>query len=217
MPRTRRRCRSPPPAAVAARVPPWCPPARRRPRARGGSDGCGRTRAQANVARVDSPLGLYVHVPYCAARCGYCDFNTYVAPEAQRARFASDAIAELDLAARMLGERVRPLATVFFGGGTPTLLPPADLVAILRAAEARFGLAPGAEVTVEANPESVDGRTLAQLRAGGATRVSFGMQSAAPHVLATLDRRHTPGRAGAAVAEAWRAGFEHVSVDLIYG
>ena len=169
------------------------------------------------MARVGSPLGLYVHVPYCAARCGYCDFNTYVAPAVQRAGFAADAIAEIDLAARTLGERARPLETVFFGGGTPTLLPPADLIAILGAADDRFGLARGAEVTVEANPESVDARALAQLRAGGVTRVSFGMQSAVAHVLSALDRRHTPGRAAAAVGEAWRAGFDHVSVDLIYG
>ncbi len=166
-----------------------------------------------------TPLGLYVHVPFCAARCGYCDFNTYTAAElpggGDRAGFAPAALLELDQARAALGER--SVASVFFGGGTPTLLPPEDLVAILEAIRQRFGLEDGAEVTTEANPESVDPRSFAVLRAGGFTRVSVGMQHAAPHVLATLDRVHTPGRAAAAVAEARAAGFEHVSLDLIYG
>jgi putative oxygen-independent coproporphyrinogen III oxidase len=166
-----------------------------------------------------SPFGLYVHVPFCAARCGYCDFNTYTAAElpggGDRAGFAVAALQELDQARAALGER--EVTTVFFGGGTPTLLPPEDLVAILDGVRERFGLAPGAEVTTEANPESVDPRTFAVLREGGFTRVSVGMQHAAPHVLQVLDRVHTPGRAGAAVAEARAAGFEHVSLDLIYG
>ena len=166
-----------------------------------------------------TPLGLYVHVPFCAARCGYCDFNTYTAAElpggGDRAGFAAAAISELDQARAALG--AREVATVFFGGGTPTLLPPEDLAAILAAIGERFGLAADAEVTTEANPESVDPRTFAVLRAGGFTRISIGMQHAAPHVLATLDRVHTPGRAGAAVAEARAAGFDHVSLDLIYG
>ena len=166
-----------------------------------------------------TPFGLYVHVPFCAARCGYCDFNTYTAAElpggGDRAGFAAAALQELDQARAALGARAA--ATVFFGGGTPTLLPPEDLVAILDGIRDRFGLEPGAEVTTEANPESVDPRALAVLREGGFTRVSIGMQHAAPHVLATLDRVHTPGRAAAAVAEARAAGFEHVSLDLIYG
>ena len=164
---------------------------------------------------MSRPFGIYVHVPYCAARCGYCDFNTYLAPADERARFAAAAITEVALAAESVGPL--PVDTVFFGGGTPTLLPPADLLAILGAIDDRFGLAARAEVTVEANPESIDERGLAELRAGGVTRMSFGMQSAAPHVLATLDRRHTPGRAVAAARDARRAGFDHVSLDLIYG
>ncbi|MCW2968736.1 MAG: hemN [Solirubrobacteraceae bacterium] len=167
--------------------------------------------AQANVVAV---AGLYVHVPYCTARCGYCDFNTYVAPAAERAGFAALAALEIAQAARTLAA---PLETVFFGGGTPTLLAPADLAAILDAARTECGLAADAEITVEANPETVDERSLAQLRAAGFTRISLGMQSAAAHVLATLDRRHTPGRAVAAAREARAAGFEHVSLDLIYG
>jgi putative oxygen-independent coproporphyrinogen III oxidase len=153
-------------------------------------------------------------VPYCAARCGYCDFNTYVAPDAERAGLAALAVQEIALAARAWpGE----LDTVFFGGGTPTLLPPADLAAILAAARDHFGLVAGAEVTTEANPDSVDAAGLAALREAGFTRVSFGMQSAVAGVLAVLDRRHTPGRAGEAAAEARAAGFDHVSLDLIYG
>ncbi len=165
------------------------------------------------------PLGLYVHVPFCATRCGYCDFNTYTAAElpggGDRAGFAAAALLELDQARAALGPR--EVATVFVGGGTPTLLPAGQLVALLDGIRERFGLAEDAEVTTEANPESVDARSLAVLREGGFTRVSIGMQHAAPHVLATLDRVHTPGRAGAAVAEARAAGFAHVSLDLIYG
>ncbi len=169
---------------------------------------------QAALAGLGSrPFGVYVHVPFCTTRCGYCDFNTYTASEASRTGFADAVIAELDLAVGVVGTpRVR---TVFFGGGTPTLLPATELARILRAIEERFGVAD--EVTTEANPESVDPASLAALRTAGFTRISLGMQSAAPHVLATLDRTHTPGRAGAAAAEARIAGFEHVSLDLIYG
>ena len=166
------------------------------------------------------PFGVYVHVPYCARRCGYCDFNTYTAaelgPGVSRDTFAAQAMAELDIAAGLLGGP-RRVETVFFGGGTPTLLPAADLVGILRGIDRVWGLAPDVEVTTEANPDSVDTAYLAELRAGGFTRISLGMQCAAPSVLATLDRSHTPGRAAAAVAEARVAGFEQVSLDLIYG
>jgi len=169
----------------------------------------------------DRPFGVYVHVPFCATRCGYCDFNTYTAQELRggvsRDGYAAAAIGELALARRILGDGAPPVETVFFGGGTPTLLPADDLAAILRAVAETFGLAPGAEVTTEANPESVDPAYFERLRAAGFTRVSLGMQSAVPHVLATLDRTHTPGRPQAAVAEARAAGFEHVSLDLIYG
>jgi oxygen-independent coproporphyrinogen-3 oxidase len=165
-------------------------------------------------------FGWYVHVPFCASRCGYCDFNTYTATElggGAQAGYADLAIAEVRLARRVLGTADLPARTVFFGGGTPTLLPPADLARVLRAVGEEFGLAPGAEVTAEANPESVDAAKLRRLREGGFTRVSFGMQSARSHVLRVLDRRHTPGRVAAAVREARAAGFSQVSVDLIYG
>ncbi len=168
------------------------------------------------------PLSLYLHVPFCATRCGYCDFNTYTAAELGSAPGSSqwaylDAVRrELDLAAGVLFG-APPVSTVFFGGGTPTHLPPDALAGLLRAVRDRFVLAADAEVTTEANPESVDPAYLADLRAAGFTRISFGMQSAAPHVLATLERRHTPGRVGEVVGWARAAGFDSVSLDLIYG
>ncbi|WP_440070118.1 radical SAM family heme chaperone HemW [Streptosporangium sp. OZ121] len=168
----------------------------------------------------ERPFGFYVHVPFCVTRCGYCDFNTYTAselgPGASQKDYADTAVDEVRRARANLGAAHLPVETVFFGGGTPTLLPAGDLVRILRAIEEEFGLAPGAEVSTEANPESVDPAYLAELRAGGFNRMSFGMQSAREHVLAVLDRRHTPGRPARAVREAREAGFDHVNLDLIY-
>jgi putative oxygen-independent coproporphyrinogen III oxidase len=167
------------------------------------------------------PFGIYVHVPFCLTRCGYCDFNTYTAAElaggGARDSYAGLAITEIRLARRVLGAVDLPVSSVFFGGGTPTVLPPADLGQILAAIGAEFGLVDGAEVTAEANPETVDQRSLSALRDQGINRMSFGMQSAAPHVLAVLDRVHTPGRGAACVAWARAAGFGRVSLDLIYG
>jgi putative oxygen-independent coproporphyrinogen III oxidase len=174
----------------------------------------------------ERPFGIYVHVPFCTTRCGYCDFNTYTATELGGAAVSLDsyprlALAEIGFARKVLtgtepGSDV-PVRTVFFGGGTPTLMPPAAFGHILRAIDAEFGLAPGAEVTTEANPESVDQATLGELRAQGVTRISFGMQSAVPGVLAVLDRVHQPGRPARCAEWARAAGFEHVSLDLIYG
>jgi putative oxygen-independent coproporphyrinogen III oxidase len=191
----------------------------------------------------ERPFGIYVHIPFCAVRCGYCDFNTYTALElgggASQAAYADTATGELDLAAHVLSRRPGtgsdtepdtgpdtgpdtqpatrpPVDTVFFGGGTPTLLPAADLVGLLDTIRERFGLAPGAEVTTEANPDSVTPQSLAALAAGGVNRVSFGMQSAVPQVLATLDRTHDPERVPMAVQWARDAGLA-VSLDLIYG
>ena len=169
------------------------------------------------LADASRPFGVYVHVPYCAHRCGYCDFNTYVDTEGAAARYVDSAIEELRLARRVLGDRARPVDTVFVGGGTPTLLPAADLTRLLRAVQDELGLMPGAEVTSEANPESVDAAYLVSLREGGFTRMSFGMQSAVPHVLEVLERRHTAGRPEQCVAWARGAGFDQVSLDLIYG
>ncbi len=167
------------------------------------------------------PFGVYVHVPFCATRCGYCDFNTYTAAElasspASPESWLDGLRRELDLAATALGS-APAAATVFVGGGTPSLLGAAGLASVLDAVRATFGLTPDAEVTTESNPESTSPEFFAGIRASGFTRVSLGMQSAAPHVLAVLDRTHTPGRAAAAAREARAAGFEHVNLDLIYG
>ncbi|MBA8927584.1 oxygen-independent coproporphyrinogen-3 oxidase [Kutzneria viridogrisea] len=166
------------------------------------------------------PFGVYVHVPFCAVRCGYCDFNTYTPGElgssASPASWLEGLRRELDLAAHVLGSP--PAAdTVFVGGGTPSLLGAEGLGSVLAAVRQSFGLAPGAEVTTESNPESTSEQFFAGILDAGYTRVSLGMQSAAQHVLAVLDRKHTAGRPVAAAHEARNAGFEHVNLDLIYG
>ena len=173
-----------------------------------------------------APFGVYVHVPFCRVRCGYCDFNTYTlgelgAPDGDGpldgyAQYPAAVLAELDLAVTVLGPRPPRADTVFFGGGTPTMLPAAALVGMLHGIRERFGLAPDAEVTTEANPDTVDEASLATLAAGGFTRVSLGMQSAVPHVLATLDRTHDPANVRRAVRAARSAGLR-TSLDLIYG
>lgn len=165
-------------------------------------------------------LSFYLHVPYCATRCGYCDFNTYTAeelgPAVSRATWADSAIAEIDLAMRVLGS-TKPLHSVFVGGGTPTLLPSADLVRVLEALRERFEFEPDVEITTEANPDSVTPTSLQVLREGGFNRISFGMQSSAEPVLKVLDRTHRPGRALEAVREARATGFENINLDLIFG
>ncbi len=166
------------------------------------------------------PFSVYLHVPFCRTRCGYCDFNTYTASELRgmsTSSYVTAALREIELAAGVLGDGASPVSTVFFGGGTPTMLPAADLVLLLTAVRDAFGLAEDAEVTTEANPDSVDPSYLETLRAGGFTRLSLGMQSVVPHVLGVLERTHTPGRALQAAHWARGAGFEHISLDLIYG
>jgi oxygen-independent coproporphyrinogen-3 oxidase len=162
-----------------------------------------------------------VHVPFCATRCGYCDFNTYTAAElasspASPTSWLAAVRRELALAVEVLGTPP-PADTVFVGGGTPSLLGAAGLTGVLDAVRDTVGLAADAEVTTESNPESTSPEFFEGIREAGYTRVSLGMQSAAPHVLAVLDRTHTPGRAAAAAREARRAGFDHVNLDLIYG
>ncbi|MBP2435650.1 radical SAM family heme chaperone HemW [Microbacterium amylolyticum] len=166
-------------------------------------------------------FGVYLHVPFCRVRCGYCDFNTYTATELRGTRqdqYADTVLQEIALARVVLAEAgtQRPAKTVFFGGGTPTLLPAGDLVRMLDGVRGAFGLADDAEITVEANPDTVTDRVVDELAAAGVTRLSVGMQSAVPHVLAALDRTHTPANVGTAVAAAKNAGLD-VSVDLIYG
>ncbi|MFZ2529654.1 MAG: radical SAM family heme chaperone HemW [Rhodococcus sp. (in: high G+C Gram-positive bacteria)] len=175
--------------------------------------------AAARAGVGSRPFGVYVHVPFCATRCGYCDFNTYTAGElgssASPQSWLEGLRRELDIAAGMLGA---PAATtVFVGGGTPSLLGADGLADVLDAVRSSFGLATGAEVTTESNPESTGPEFFARIRDAGYTRLSLGMQSAASHVLAVLDRTHTPGRPVAAAREARAAGFGHVNLDLIYG
>ncbi len=184
-------------------------------------DGALPSSAAAGAAR--RAFGVYLHVPFCTVRCGYCDFNTYTGTElgggASQASYATTAIREVVLGERVLREAglpARPVSTVFVGGGTPTVLPAADLAALLGSVRDAWGLADGAEVTTEANPDSVTPASLAALAAAGFTRVSFGMQSAVPHVLATLDRTHDPVRIPDVVRWARDAGLR-VSLDLIYG
>ena len=175
---------------------------------------------------TDRRFGVYVHVPFCTVRCGYCDFNTYTSTELRGARqddYADQAVAEVHLAGRVLDDLAqrdaavrRPISTVFVGGGTPTLLPPGDLARMLAAVRDEWGIVDGAEVTTEANPDSVDAADLRALADAGFTRVSIGMQSVVPHVLATLDRTHDPERVPQVVRWARDAGLD-VSVDLIYG
>ncbi len=176
-------------------------------------------------AAVDSQLRTfhaYLHIPFCKVRCGYCDFNTYTSSELRgvtqnsfldnllaEIRFSRDVLANLSIADR-------EFSTVFFGGGTPTQLEAAQLAQTLRALAAEFGVASGAEVTTEANPDTVDERYLATLAEAGFTRVSIGMQSAVNSVLKTLDRTHNPDNVAKAVSAAKAAGLQ-VSLDLIYG
>ena len=169
---------------------------------------------------VHGGFAAYVHIPFCAVRCGYCDFNTYtnlrMGPGASVDDFPGSLAGEIALSRRVLRGEGRLLDTAFFGGGTPTMLDPGQLGGVLAALDSAFGLRAGAEVTTEANPESVSRDSLLRLADAGFTRASFGMQSAVGSVLAALDRRHTPGQVERAVAWARQAGLD-VSVDLIYG
>lgn len=167
------------------------------------------------------PFSAYLHIPFCRVRCGYCDFNTYTSNELRGAKqedYASTLVGEIALARRVLDDAgaLRPMDTVFFGGGTPTLLPAGDLARMLDTAISAFGLVEGAEITVEANPDTVTPDVARTLAAAGVSRLSIGMQSAVPHVLAALDRTHRPENVRTAVSSAKDAGLA-VSVDLIYG
>ena len=159
----------------------------------------------------------YVHVPFCRVRCGYCDFNTYTATELDgypQSAFLSNLAAEIELSkAEIQG---RKLSTVFFGGGTPSLLPAEELAGALRLLTEAFGLIEGAEVTSEANPDTIDEEYLTVLKNAGFNRISFGMQSAVPEVLKTLERTHNPAKVPEIVGLAKSLGFQ-TTVDLIYG
>lgn len=174
------------------------------------------------VGSHEREWSVYIHVPFCRVRCGYCDFNTYTGEElrgAKRSDYATEAIAEIRQASTVLanaGVAPRKASTVFFGGGTPTLLPVTDLTRMLAAARDTWGFTDDVEVTTEANPDSVDRDYLLALKKAGFTRVSFGMQSAVPHVLATLERTHDPEKVPHVVKWAREVQLD-VSVDLIYG
>ena len=170
------------------------------------------------------PLSFYIHIPYCTKRCGYCDFNTYTPGElkpgsdiAQVSDGYIDLLIKEGKIARSEISSSEPIPTIFFGGGTPTLMAPEDLGRTLRSLESDFGFTPDIEITIEANPDTVSKEKLAALREVGINRISFGMQSAAPHVLKVLDRTHNPENVVKATAWAREVGFENISVDLIYG
>ncbi len=170
-----------------------------------------------------SDLSFYVHIPYCVKRCGYCDFNTYTPSElreggtleAVSGDYIDAVLRELDVAYAKAPDATVP--TIFFGGGTPSLLPARDLGRVISAIQEKWNVTPEAEITLEANPDSVDAAKLVELRAAGFNRISFGMQSAVPHVLKVLDRTHNPENIAKVVEAARGAGFESISLDLIYG
>ena len=172
----------------------------------------------------NNSLSFYIHIPYCTKRCGYCDFNTYTPGElkpgsdiAQVSDGYIDLLIKEGKFARSEVSSSEPIPTIFFGGGTPTLMAPEDLGRTLRSLESDFEFAPDIEITIEANPDTVSKEKLAALREVGINRISFGMQSAAPHVLKVLDRTHNPENVVKATAWAREVGFENISVDLIYG
>ena len=182
--------------------------------------GDGRLPDDLNVDR-SRDFGVYVHVPFCRVRCGYCDFNTYTATALRgtsQDAYADKVAHEIALAKTVLTDAgaLRPASTVFFGGGTPTLLPAGDLVRMLHGVRDTFGFVDDVEITVEANPDTVTPALAEELASAGVTRFSIGMQSAVPHVLAALERSHNPENVATSVAAARAAGLA-VSVDLIYG
>ena len=164
-------------------------------------------------------LSIYVHIPYCIKRCGYCDFNTYTPSELQDGATLEIVSADyIDAVVQELKTAPKdPVSTIFFGGGTPSLLPAKDLGRVISAIREHNGLRDGAEITLEANPDSVTPEKLADYISVGFNRISFGAQSFVPHVLATLDRTHNPDNVKKAVDAARAAGFASISVDLIYG
>ena len=164
-------------------------------------------------------LSFYVHIPYCIKRCGYCDFNTYTPSELQDGATLEIVSADyIDAVVQELKSAPKdPVSTIFFGGGTPSLLPAKDLGRVISAIREHNGLREGAEITLEANPDSVTPEKLADYISAGFNRISFGAQSFVPHVLATLDRTHNPDNVKKAVDAARTAGFSSISVDLIYG
>jgi oxygen-independent coproporphyrinogen-3 oxidase len=162
-------------------------------------------------------FGVYAHVPFCLSRCHYCDFVTYTGMEGLRRPYAAALLAEAELAVAALGSRPPTVTSVFVGGGTPTLLPAGDLGRLIRRLRELLEFTPDAEMTVEANPETVDQALADGLAAAGVTRVSLGAQSFDDRVLAALGRTHDAARVGRAVAALRRAGIDALNLDLIFG
>jgi len=169
------------------------------------------------VSPARAAIGFYVHVPFCERRCHYCSFNTAPRDDEEVARYLRAVDRELGLLATLPWAGRTAVATIFLGGGTPSLLAPEALAALLERIRAGFSMAPDAEVTVECNPESVSRARLERYRAAGVNRVSLGVQSLDDALLARLGRLHDARRAGAAFAAAREAGFDNVSIDLMYG
>jgi oxygen-independent coproporphyrinogen-3 oxidase len=166
------------------------------------------------------PLGLYLHIPFCSAICNYCNFNRGLFDAAQKARYVDALVAEIERAGRAgragwAGRGGGPADTIYFGGGTPSLLDATDVARIVTACREAFEVSPDAEVTLEANPETVDQPKLSAFREAGATRLSFGVQSFREPELRRLSRLHSADRARHALAEARRGGFDNVSLDLM--
>lgn len=164
-------------------------------------------------------LAVYIHFPYCIHKCPYCDFNTYAVRQFPEQRYADTLIREIDHAGTRPLWNGRPVASVFFGGGTPSLLEPATVGRILERLAERFGFENSAEITLEANPGSLEGggrSRLAGFRSAGVNRLSFGVQSFAAHTLETLGRIHNAGDSARAVDAARQAGFENLSCDLMF-
>jgi oxygen-independent coproporphyrinogen-3 oxidase len=160
-------------------------------------------------------LGLYIHIPFCSAICNYCNFNRGLFDGPQKARYVDALLGEITKAGEAGGAGREGADTIFFGGGTPSLLDPDEIARIIAACRERFDVTPDAEVTLEANPETVDEAKLAAFRTAGVNRLSFGVQSFRETELRRLSRLHTAERARMAVAEARGAGFDNLSLDLM--
>jgi putative oxygen-independent coproporphyrinogen III oxidase len=169
-------------------------------------------------------LAFYIHIPYCVKRCGYCDFNTYTPAELQLTEgltqisnsYIDLLVKEIEFARNQVGESAI-VPSIFFGGGTPSLMEASDIKRVITAISEQFKLDPIAEVTLETNPDTVTKEKLKQFYDAGVNRISFGMQSSVPHVLKTLDRTHNPENLPQVTKWATEVGFKEISVDLIYG
>ncbi|MFW6184511.1 MAG: coproporphyrinogen-III oxidase family protein, partial [Chloroflexota bacterium] len=168
---------------------------------------------------MNNSLGLYLHIPFCRHRCAYCDFNTYTGLSDLQSVYARALAQEASQVARAAAETGRALSanSVFFGGGTPSLMDPDDLGEIMRSIRRAFDLATDAEITMEANPGTVDRAYLQAVRELGVNRLSYGMQSANAGELSLLEREHTLETVVDAVRLSRAAGFDNLSLDLIYG